>query len=153
MSIASEIALAALKSELDGGRMYWFAGPVPASADDALDMDNDHTQLVEMTESGDGATGLTFESPSGNAMTKAAAETWSGTIAFDGAEDGEDELVATFYRFCADGDNGRGTATGPRLQGTIGGPGSDIPMTSSVLVDNGSNTQGLSYFAVVEDAV
>lgn len=151
MSYASEAALAALKSALDGGRMYWFSGPVPASADDALDMDNDHTQLVEMTESGDGLTGLTFESPSGNAMTKAAAENWMGTIQFDGAEDSETELAATFYRFCGPGDDGRGPATGPRLQGTIGGSGSDIPMVSNVLVANGSNTQGLNYFAVTED--
>lgn len=153
MSKASEVMLSALKTELDGGRMYWFAGPVPASADDALDMDNDHTQLVEMTESGDGVTGLTFDSPVGNAMTKAAGETWSGLISFDGAEDEESTLTATFYRFCADGDDGRGAATGPRLQGTIGGPGSDIPVTSAELTDNGVNTQGMSYFAVIEDAI
>lgn len=153
MSYASEFLLNALKNELDGGRMYWFSGPVPASADDALDMVNDHTQLVEMTESGDGVTGLTFDAAVGNAMVKAAAEVWSGLVAFDGAEDSESSLTATFYRFCADGDNGRGAGSGVRLQGTIGGPGSDIPMTSAVLTDNGSNTQGMSYFAVIEDAV
>lgn len=153
MTIASEIALAALKDELDGGRMYWFSGPVPASSDDPLDMGDDHTQLVMMTESGDGSTGLTFDAPSGNAMTKAAAETWSGLIAFDGAESGETTLTATFYRFCAAGDNGRGAASSPRLQGTIGGPGSGIPMVSAELTRNGSNTQGMSYFAVVEDSI
>jgi hypothetical protein len=152
MSYASRVALAALKDELDGGRMYFFSGPVPASADDALDMDNDHTQLVMMTESGDGSTGLTFDSPVGTAMTKTPSEVWSGPISFDGAEDSEDVLTATFYRFCADGDNGRDAADGPRLQGTIGGPGSDIPMVNADLEDNGSNTQGLAYFAVVENA-
>lgn len=152
MSYASEVALAALKDALDGGRMYWFNGPVPASADDALDMGSDHTQLVEMTESGDGVTGLTFEAPSGTAMLKAGGETWSGLIAFDGANDSETTLEATFYRFCAEGDDGRGAATGPRLQGTIGPPGSNIPMTSNELTANAVNTQGLSYFAVTEDA-
>ena len=140
MSHASEITLAALKAELDGGRMYWFNGTMPASEDDALDMVSEHTQLVEMTESGDGSTGLTFDSPSGTAMTKASGEEWSGLIAFDGAQDGETELEANFYRFCGPGDNGRGAATGPRLQGTIGGPGSGIPMVSNVLTANGSNT-------------
>lgn len=152
MATASEIALAALKAELDGGRMFWFSGPVPADENEALDMATDHTQLVEMTESGDGVTGLTFEAPSGTAMTKAAAEDWSGLIAFDGAEDGETTLTATFYRFCADGDDGRGAASGPRLQGTIGAPGSSIPMVNADLTSNGSNTQGVGYFAVTEEA-
>ncbi|HRO59335.1 MAG TPA: hypothetical protein PK177_09255 [Burkholderiaceae bacterium] len=145
--------LTALKDELDGGRMYWFSGPVPTSADDALDMVNDHTQLVMMTESGDGSTGLTFAVPAGTAMLKNAGETWSGLIAFDGAEDSETTLTATFYRFCAAGDNGRGAASSARIQGTIGAPGSNIPMTSAALTANTVNTQGLSYFAVIEDSV
>lgn len=148
----SETMLSALKTALDGGRMYWFHGPVPESADDALDMVNDHTQLVEMTESGDGVTGLTFEAPSGTSMLKKSTETWSGLIAFDGADDGESSLEATFYRFCASGDDGRGAATGPRIQGRIGPADSDIPMDNTTLTDNGSNTQGVSYFGVVEEA-
>lgn len=151
MSLASELMLNALRDELNGGRMFWFSGPVPASPDDALDMLNDHTQLVEFTESGDGVTGLTFDAPSGNAMLKAAAESWSGLIAFDGAEDSEDTLNASFYRFCADGDDGRGVASSPRIQGTIGTVGANILMASTALTANGSNTQGLSYFAVTED--
>lgn len=152
MATTSEVALAAIKTALDGGRMYWFSGAVPASASDALDMGAEHTLLVEMTESGDGATGLTFDAPVGSSMLKASAEVWRGLIAFDGAEDAATTLTATFYRFCADGDNGRGAATGPRLQGTIGPAGSDIPMASADLTDNGANTQGMSYFAVIESA-
>jgi len=152
MATVSEIALAAIKAELDGGRLYLFAGPVPATAEEALDMGADHTQLVEMTESGDGTTGLTFEAPSGSGMTKAAAETWEGLIAFDGAESGPGTLNATFYRFCSAGDNGRGAATDPRIQGTIGGPEADMPMDSTALTDNGTNTLGASYFAVTENA-
>lgn len=150
MATASEIALGALKDTLDGGRLFFFAGPVPATAEDALDMGTDHTQLVEMTESGDGSTGLTFEAPSGTAMVKAAGEVWEGLIAFDGAEDGETTLTATFYRFCTDGDNGRGAATDPRIQGTIGGPEADMPMSNPSLTANGTNTQGASYFAITE---
>lgn len=152
MATTSEVALAAIKTALDGGRMYWFSGAVPASASDALDMGAEHTLLVEMTESGDGATGLTFDAPVGSSMLKASAEVWRGLIAFDGAEDAATTLTATFYRFCAAGDNGRGAATGPRLQGTIGPAGSDIPMASADLTANGANTQGMSYFAVIESA-
>lgn len=152
MSTTSEVALGAIKTALDGGRMYWFSGAVPASAAAALDMVTEHTQLVMMTESGDGTTGLTFATPSGTSMLKASAEVWRGLIAFDGAEDSETTLTATFYRFCAAGDNGQAAATGPRLQGTIGPAGSDVPMASAALTANGSNTQGMSYFAVIENA-
>jgi len=152
MSNLSEVALTAIKAALDGGRMYWFSGAVPASAADALDMVTEHTQLVEMTESGDGLTGLTFDPPAGDSMLKAAAEAWTGLVEFDGAEDAATTLTATFYRFCAAGDDGRGAATGPRLQGTIGPAGSDIPMASPDLTANGTNTQGVSYFAVIESA-
>lgn len=150
MATAANVALAALKAELDGGRLFFFAGPVPATAEEALDMATDHTQLVEMTEGGDGATGLTFDAPVDGAMVKAAAEEWTGLIAFDGAEDGETTLEATFWRFCPAGDNGRGVTTDVRLQGTIGGPGASIPMVNANLTANGSNTQGASYFAVTE---
>jgi hypothetical protein len=150
MPTASEVALSALKSQLDGGRMFWFSGPVPANENVALDMVTLHTQLVEMTESGDGTTGLTFADPDGIAMTKNDSEVWSGLIEFDGAQATETTLPATFYRFCGPGDDGRGVATQPRLQGTIGAPGSDIPLTNAELEANTLNTQGMSYFAVIE---
>ena len=56
----SAAALNAIKATLDGGRMYYFAGPVPAEAGDALDMVNDHTEVVVMTESGDGTLAWRF---------------------------------------------------------------------------------------------
>lgn len=152
MSTASEIQLAALKTALDGGRMYWFAGPVPNGAEAALDMSNDHTLLVEMTNGGDGITGLTFEAPSGNALERSTSEDWTGLVEFDGAQAASPTLTPTFWRFCADGDNGQAAATGPRLQGRIGGPSDSIPFTGT-LTDNGANTQGLSYFAVLNEQV
>lgn len=152
MATASETALAALKTALDGGKLYWFAGPVPATAEEALDMATAHTQLVVMTKSGDGTTGLTFDAPSGNAMVKAAAETWSGLVSFDGANAASSSLDATFYRFCPVGDDGRSLTTGVRLQGRIGPADSDFPMASPTLTANGTNTQGASYFAIVEEA-
>ena len=151
-----EAALAGVKSELDGGRMYYFAGPVPASASAALDMVNDHTQLVMMTESGDGLTGLTFDAPAGNTLAKAAAEEWSGPVSFSGAQDSESTLTPTFFRFCPAGDDGTAAADTPRLQGTIGGPSSsaDIKLTDgTTLTDNGTNTRGLALFSVTLSTV
>src|SRR5690606_39009058 len=103
----SAAALNALKTALDGGRMHYFAGPVPAEAGDALDMGNDHTELVMMTVDDDGVTGLTFETSVGGSLAKSGSEDWLGTITFSGAEDTETTLTPTFFRFCPSGDNGR----------------------------------------------
>lgn len=144
-----EAALAGVKSALDGGAIYYFSGPVPASASDALDMGADHTQLVEMG-------GLTFAAPVGNALPKNDTQEWSGLVSFDGAQDSESTLAPTFFRMCAASDDGRGAADTPRIQGTIGGPSSsaDIRLTDGVtLTDNGTNTRGLALFSVTLSAV
>lgn len=112
-----------IKELLDGGFLYLFAGPEPATADEALDMVADHTQVARFTESDDGTTGLTFAAPAARVLSKAGGESWQATTAFDGAEDTEPTLTITFYRFCPAGDNGRGVAnssTGYRIQGSVG---------------------------------
>lgn len=111
-----------IKEQFDAGILYLFAGPVPNTADEALDMVNDHTQVVAISVNGDG-TGLTFDAPVAGVLAKAAAENWTGTVAFDGADDAELSLQPSFFRFCAAGDTGRGAAdgsTGYRIQGSVG---------------------------------
>lgn len=149
-SHAAEAMLAALKSELDGGFLYFFAGPVPDGPDDALDMDNDHTQVAMLTESADGVTGLTFAAPVDHTITKDPLEDWRAVVAFDGADDGETSLTPTFFRFCTSSDDGRGAATAPRLQGTIGGPNStaDVRLSTDSLTANGVNETGLAGFTI-----
>ena len=141
-------ALNAMKASLDGGFLYVFAGPVPANAADALNVVDDHTELVKMSVNGDGTTGLTFATATGALLSKTVSEVWKGVIAFSGAEDTETTLVPTFYRFCATGDNGRGAATGPRVQGTVGGPssGADLVRATNDMTDNGTNETGVSSF-------
>ncbi len=143
-----EAALAGVKSALDGGALYYFAGPVPASASAALDMANDHTQLVQMS-------GISFGSPEGNTLPKDDTEEWSGLVDFEGAQDSESTLTPTFFRFVPSGDDGRAAADTPRIQGTIGGPSSsaDIRLTDgTTLTDNGTNTRGLALFSVTLSA-
>jgi hypothetical protein len=147
MSTSAEVALTALKTALANGRLYLFAGPVPATAEEALDMGSSHTQICEFTESGDGATGLTFAAPAGSSMSKAGAEEWKGLIAFSGADDSETTLTPTFWRFGTSGDNCQAAATDPRLQGTAGGPLTDLPCAPQT--DNGTNTLTVDLFAVV----
>lgn len=141
-----------LKEQLDGGFLYVYAGTVPADADAALDMTNVHTQLVKVTSDAvpadSGSTGLNFDTTASNgALAKAPAETWAGKINFvgkDAAQAGVGPLTATFFRFCAAGDNGQAAGSGstPRIQGTIGTAGADWIVTSASLSDNGSNTFG-----------
>lgn len=153
MTISIPLAQALLgqvKSALDEGFLYVFAGPVPATADAALDMVGSHTQLAKLSVDGNG---LTFSAPVGNVLPKAPSEEWEGLIEFEGANAGAPSLSPTFYRFCAAGDDGRGASTGVRLQGTAGGPASNaaVLFSSDVMTANGSNSTGVSIFNVVAD--
>lgn len=141
--------LAALKSELDGGYLYIFAGTVPADCSDALDMATDHTQVVRISVGG-AAVGITFDAPTANTLSKAAAETWSGLVEFDGTVAGPGTITPTFWRLCGPGDNGRSASNVlPRLQGTVGGPASSADLRlgdGTTMTDNGANTRSLPIF-------
>lgn len=122
-------ALNAIAAELAGSFLHMFAGPIPTSPDAALDMVNNHTLVNTISVNGDGVTGVSFGTPSASALPKSPAESWVGTAAFDGAEGDETELVATFFRLCASGENGQGAGgASPRLQGSIGATGSGADM-------------------------
>ena len=142
----AEALLDALKDALDGGRIYVFAGPVPATPDVAHDMGADLSQVAMFTLNGAGVTGLTLAAPADHTITKTPSESWRGLVAFDGADDGETTLTPTFFRFCPSGDNGRAAGAGPRLQGTVGGPNStaNMRLASDTLTDNGSNETGVA---------
>lgn len=146
----SQSMATAVKSALDGGRLYLFAGPVPASPEDALDMVASHTRLAVLTVDNDGATGLTFDAATGGLLPKAAAEEWLGTVLFSGKDDGLTELAPTFFRFGAAGDTCESATTDPRLQGTVGGPASaaDLKLGAATLIENGTNTVGVAVFNV-----
>jgi len=153
MTISIPLAQALLgqvKSALDGGFLYVFAGPVPATADEALDMSTSHTQLAKLSVVGNG---LTFAAPVGNVLPKEPSEEWEGLIEFDGANSEATSLAPGFYRFCSATDDGRGVGASVRLQGTAGGPASNaaVLFSSDVMTANGSNSTGVSIFNVVAD--
>lgn len=133
-----------LSQLLGGGAIYIFNGTPPASADDALDMAETHTQLAVINPSG----GIAFEVPANGLLPKQTSQTWEGTVTFDGSESGEASLPATFFRIAASGDNARGagTSTTYRIQGSAGGPndGAEMDVGSASLVDNGTNTVTLT---------
>lgn len=133
-----------VSSLLTGGAIYIFSGPVPATADAALDMTNTHTQLAVIEPSG----GIAFENPANGLLPKQTSQVWEGTIAFEGAESGQSSLPATFFRIAASGDTARtaGGNTTVRIQGTAGGPndGGEMDVGAATLVANGTNTVTLT---------
>jgi hypothetical protein len=120
------MASGSVKSALDGGKLYLFAGPIPASADDAT---SGATLLCTITES-DSGTGINFAAAAvDGVLDKASAETWQGTNAADG--------TCTFYRFSDSTDDPPTAASGTakRIQGTVGLAGFDMNLTNNVLVN------------------
>ena len=72
-----------LKSLFNGGFIYLYSGPVPATAEEAVD--GSSVLLGKISESDDGVTGLTFEAtaPSG-ILRKLATEEWKTTFGATG---------------------------------------------------------------------
>lgn len=143
---ALDSMLSMLKSDLDGGTIYVFAGPLPADAGAALDM-SQHTQVAVITADGNG---VTFAPPEFGVLSKDPNETWDGLVEFEGAQDGETSLSPTFFRLCPSGDDGRSETSAPRLQGTAGGPSSsaDMKLTGMTVTANGTNRTGAAIFNV-----
>lgn len=119
------------KAALDGGRLRYFSGPVPASADAAID--GSSVLLAEFTVGHDGATGLTFEgTATDGVLTKTAAEAWQSVAAATG--------TATFFRFSASGDAGTANSTtAKRIQGTLGTTAAADAQLSSVTITSGDS--------------
>lgn len=144
-------AMNAIKEHIPSAKLYYFAGPVPASPDDALDMDSQHTQCVAITLNGDGS-GLAFETPTGAVLSKKVEDKWEGEISFDGAQSDQETLTPTFFRIGDINDNCRGPAGAKgRIQGTIGGPGSsaDIRLSDGTTVTKGhGNKRSLPLFTI-----
>jgi len=102
-----------LRSLINNYKIRIFSGPVPATAEEAIDGSSD--LLVSMTKDGDGSTNLTWQATSTNGvLRKTTADVASGEIDTTG--------TATFFRVCIGSDDGTGAAGGSdhRVQGTIG---------------------------------
>lgn len=144
----ANVLLAQIKVKLDGGVLILFAGTVPRTSAEALDMATIHTELVRISLNGTG-NGLSFDAPVNGVLTKSPSEVWRGTVAFDGFDASQTTLTPTFYRFCAAGDNGRALAdalTGIRLQGAVGGPSSGAELRLGLTTLTAGNEQPVGDF-------
>lgn len=121
----------ALKDMFDDGVIEIFSGTPPASPDDAIT----GTLIVTYTDNGAAeaaGTGLDLAaSASGGAISKASAQTWKGNAVAS--------LTGTHFRYRQQGDINDASTTDIRIQGTVGGAGADLFVSST------SFTSGLDY--------
>lgn len=127
-----------LKSLMDGGFLKFYSGPVPASADAALDGAN--TLLCTISNNGTG-TGLTLAtSASGGTVAKNASEVWKGTNSASGA--------ASFVRFVKSSDTGAASITERRIQGLVDVVGAEANLSNVVLTSGAEQLIDSCVFAL-----
>lgn len=145
-----------LDSVMSGFYIRIFKGPIPETADEALDTGTTHTLLAVLSESNGGFPGnpLTFGTAASGSIPKASAETWSGYIRSSGVGAGTATHVPTFIRVTqGETDTGLTLATTElRMQLTCGNVG-EYEIYVPDMVDNGDggagdNVQGFSVFDV-----
>lgn len=117
------LATGDFQSGVDGGVIYIYSGPVPASADAAL---AGNTLLCVISNNATGS-GISMAAlPAGGVLGKNAAEIWRGLIV---ATD-----TASFYRFASLTDDGLLSTTAKRVQGTVGTVGADMNFSNTGFV-------------------
>lgn len=133
------LATGSLKSLIDGGKIYVYSGPVPATADAAVDV----SSVLLATITAAAGAGVTFNgAPANGVLQKTAAETWSGNVATTG--------TASFYRLCVGADTGSAAAAAGnyRVQGSIGTDASfDLQVTSTALT--AGNAQPINSYQLI----
>lgn len=141
----------AIGTALTGGKIYIYSGTAPVDANTALSLGATHTELAIISDDG-GSGGLTFETAAVGVLAKESTQTWrEDNATFDGFDTATTTQTPTFFRFCEDGDNGRGVGTGlARIQGTVGGPSSsaDLQLAETTITDGDPVVVGAASFTV-----
>ena len=115
-----------------------YSGSQPSSADDAA------TGTLLCTIYSDGtATGVSFDAPSGGAISKASGQTWSGTAGADGT-------AGWFRLYEALDDPSTLSTTSSRIDGNIATSGANMNM-SNTYIANGA-VQTISTFTITMPA-
>lgn len=130
-----------LSGAMNGGKLYIFGGPIPASADVAA---TNAPLLLTITNNGDGTTGLTFGGVSNGIVSKTGTETWKCLAA------NITTGTAAFYRFCGPADTATTAAGTPALciQGTVGTDSSYDLTVATVGLSNSSDFGPITQFEV-----
>lgn len=121
---ANMLAVGSLRTALNGGELRLYSGPVPASADSAINISNTVLCVIKT----DTLAGLTFEATApGGILTKTLTEVWQGTVDVSG--------TATFFRFVTPSDTNVGSTALSRIQGTVALIGGDLNISNTALTD------------------
>ena len=117
-----------LKGALESGSMELriYAGTIPSDANDSIGA---ATLLVTVKN---GASPLTWSSPSGGILNKPPGETWSGVAIADG--------IATFGRFVHAADTGAASTSAVRVQGDVDTVGAFINLDNPAIVNGAVQT-------------
>lgn len=137
----SMMVTGSLRSLLTGGFLYLYDGPVPASADDAIDASGH--KCFKFTVGNDGSTALTLQNTAVNGvLRKTTAEAWQSTALRT--------CDVTFWRWCMSTDDGVAASSGSqaRVQGTVGTDGTFGMILSSAHFTSGDNLQ-LTDFQII----
>lgn len=117
------VGTSGLKGALESGSMELriYAGTMPTDANDAI---GSATLLVTIKN---GASPMTWSTPSGGVISKPSGDTWSGVAVADG--------VATFGRFVHAADTGASSTSDIRVQGDVGSVGAFINLDNTAIVN------------------
>lgn len=119
-----------MRQLLAGGVVRFYSGTQPSSSDNA----ETGTLLTEVTldgnafvpgASGSSTNGLRFDASTDGSISKATAETWSGTGLAVGA--------AGWFRFYDSNQNTGASSTAIRIDGSVATSGGDVTMTSTTI--------------------
>lgn len=129
-----------MQTALNNGLLGIWSGPVPASADAAVD---GSCVLLATISNGGNGTKLTFGPTStGGVLSKTAAENWFGNVLATG--------TASFFRYYVGTDTGATadtTAANIRVQGNVGTDmNSEMVLASTALT--AGNSQAISDFQI-----
>ncbi|WP_431484207.1 hypothetical protein [Pseudomonas solani] len=117
------LAVAPLRTALNGCELRVYSGPEPASVDSAIAPSN----LLLLKIKTDVGAGLTWEADApGGVITKNLAEDWRGTVVAGG--------TATFFRFVLPADTDTASTSAVRVQGGVAIAGAELNFSSTALV-------------------
>ena len=117
------LAVAPLRTALNGCELRVYSGPEPASVDSAISPSN----LLLLKIKTDTGAGLTWEADApGGVITKNLAEDWRGTVDAAGS--------ATFFRYVLPADTDTASTSAVRVQGTVAIAGGDLNFSNTAFV-------------------
>jgi hypothetical protein len=129
----------ALKTALDGGKIYIYSGSMPTNPEDPIW----NSDLLCVISKDSGVDGLTFAPSSSNgAVVKSPDEIWAGDILMDG--------TPTFWRWGLDGEDVTVQSdTYLRMQGTVGIAGADLNFSTVDFIQGENRSIDFAQFLLI----